>query len=199
MAISALAVTTAKSHAHQRFLDKPSSSYDPTSSSTCSFSSKPKNNAKMLCLAASNFVSKKGVLDVGIGLLAASVLSLTPLDANATRIEYYATVADPPCELNFVPSGLGYCDVTPGTGEKAPYSELINVRFQLQYLFIIIIVIAAFCFSFSVPCICVLWHNCKRLLVLSFLVGYGLWWSGGCGVFAWKENPQECQEELQHK
>ncbi|KAF3441018.1 hypothetical protein FNV43_RR19304 [Rhamnella rubrinervis] len=70
---------------------------------------------------------------MGIGLLAASVLSFAPLDANATRIEYYATVADPPCVLNFVPSGLGYCDLSPGTGEKAPYSELINVHYTARF------------------------------------------------------------------
>lgn len=137
MAISALAVTTAKTRAHQCFLTKSSSSHEPTSSSsssTCSFSSKPNNIAKKLSSAASNFVTKKSVLDMGIGLLAASVLSFAPLDANATRIEYYATVADPPCVLNFVPSGLGYCDLSPGTGEKAPYSELINVSFQFQVL-----------------------------------------------------------------
>ncbi|KAG6768407.1 hypothetical protein NC652_019342 [Populus alba x Populus x berolinensis] len=55
--------------------------------------------------------TKKCILDVGLGLLAASVLAFPPLDAEATRIEYYATVADPPYELNFVPSALGYCDV----------------------------------------------------------------------------------------
>ncbi|KAI3700538.1 hypothetical protein L2E82_45169 [Cichorium intybus] len=44
------------------------------------------------------------------------------------RIEYYATVAEPSCELQFAPSGLGYCDVAPGFGVEAPYSELINVN-----------------------------------------------------------------------
>ncbi|KAJ6916906.1 hypothetical protein NC652_019342 [Populus alba x Populus x berolinensis] len=66
--------------------------------------------------------TKKCILDVGLGLLAASVLAFPPLDAEATRIEYYATVADPPYELNFVPSALGSGVV------DAQYNELINVR-----------------------------------------------------------------------
>lgn len=65
---------------------------------------------------------------MGLGLLAASIVSLTPLeDANATRIEYYATTADPPCEFNFARSGLGYCDIAVGSGPDAPYGQLINV------------------------------------------------------------------------
>ena len=69
---------------------------------------------------------------MGLGLLAASVLAFSPLDAEATRIEYYATVADPPCDLNFVPSGLGYCDISVGSGVDAPYNELINVSLTVQ-------------------------------------------------------------------
>lgn len=64
---------------------------------------------------------------MGIGVLAASVLALSPLDANATRIEYYATVGEPLCEFRYVPSGLGYCDLAVGSGEEVPYNELINV------------------------------------------------------------------------
>lgn len=72
--------------------------------------------------------TKKRISQVGLGLLAASIVSLTPLDdANATRIEYYATTADPPCEFNFVRSGLGYCDIAVGSGPDAPYGQLINV------------------------------------------------------------------------
>ncbi|KAK9065091.1 hypothetical protein SSX86_016474 [Deinandra increscens subsp. villosa] len=70
----------------------------------------------------------------GVGLLAASMLLLSsPLDANATRIEYYATVAEPPCELQFAPSGLGYCDVAAGFGEEAPYSTLINIHYTARF------------------------------------------------------------------
>ncbi|KAI3737104.1 hypothetical protein L2E82_27099 [Cichorium intybus] len=48
------------------------------------------------------------------------------------RIEYYATVAEPSCELQFAPSGLGYCDVAPGFGVEAPYSELINIHYTAR-------------------------------------------------------------------
>ncbi|GKC19699.1 photosynthetic NDH subunit of lumenal location 4, chloroplastic [Tanacetum coccineum] len=82
--------------------------------------------ASSLSHSSSNI--KKKLLDVGVGLLAAaSMLVASPLDANATRIEYYATVAEPPCEMQFAPSGLGYCDVAVGFGQQAPYSTLINV------------------------------------------------------------------------
>lgn len=71
---------------------------------------------------------------MGLGLLAASVVSLTPLeDAVATRIEYYATTADPPCEFNFVRSGLGYCDIAVGSGPDAPYGQLINVHYTARF------------------------------------------------------------------
>lgn len=73
------------------------------------------------------FDLKKRITNVGVGLLASSVMALTPLDADATRIEYYATTADPPCDFNFVRSGLGYCDLDVGSGEEAPYAQLINV------------------------------------------------------------------------
>ncbi|KAJ0770549.1 putative peptidylprolyl isomerase [Helianthus annuus] len=76
---------------------------------------------------------KKGLAGVGIGLLAASMLLSSPLDANATRIEYYATVAEPPCDLQFAPSGLGYCDLDPGFGEQAPYSTLINIHYTARF------------------------------------------------------------------
>ncbi|KAF4366771.1 hypothetical protein G4B88_022064, partial [Cannabis sativa] len=70
--------------------------------------------------------TKKWVFDVGIGILTASIVAISPLDAEATRIVYYATVADPPCDFNFANSGLGYCEVQPSTGVEAPYGELIN-------------------------------------------------------------------------
>lgn len=77
--------------------------------------------------------TKRPVLDVGIGLLAASVVALSPLEATATRIEYYATVGEPNCELNFAKSGLGYCDVAVGSGEEAPFGELINVHYTARF------------------------------------------------------------------
>lgn len=136
MAVSAaLAVTTVKTHTHQCFLAKRSS-YEPTSSSSCSLSSKTNNDAKLSL--ASNFVNKKCVLDVGVGILAASIVCFSPMDANATRIEYYATVADPPCDLSFVSSGLGFCDVSSGSGQEAPYGELINVSSYYFRIFFIL-------------------------------------------------------------
>lgn len=69
---------------------------------------------------------------MGVGLLAAaSMVFSSPLDATATRIEYYATVAEPSCDLQFAPSGLGFCDLAVGFGEQAPYSTLINVSYMI--------------------------------------------------------------------
>lgn len=77
---------------------------------------------------------KKPFLEVGFGLLAASLLILSPLEnANATRLNYYATVEEPSCDLKFVPSGLGYCDLVVGSGLEAPYNQLINVSFIILY------------------------------------------------------------------
>ncbi|KAL8478942.1 hypothetical protein ACS0TY_030723 [Phlomoides rotata] len=94
----------------------------------------PKPRGLHGCRASSNsnaapFTNlKKQVLGVAAGILAATaVAAATPLEAAATRIEYYATVSEPSCELNFVKSGLGYCDVVVGSGEEVPFAELINV------------------------------------------------------------------------
>ncbi|KAG9134433.1 hypothetical protein Leryth_024976 [Lithospermum erythrorhizon] len=78
-------------------------------------------------------INKTHILQLGVGLLAASMVITTPLDANATRLNYYATVADPPCELNYVRSGLGYCDLNVGSGVKAPRGELINVHYTARF------------------------------------------------------------------
>jgi peptidylprolyl isomerase len=138
MAVSTLTVTTPKllslqTFNHKSFFTAKSSSSSP---SFCSGSSRScfsnADNAKLSIPSVSS--TKKRVFDMGIGLLAASVLAMSPLDANATRIEYYATVGEPLCELNFVKSGLGYCDVSVGSGEKAPYAELIDVSFNLNWV-----------------------------------------------------------------
>ncbi|XP_065876479.1 photosynthetic NDH subunit of lumenal location 4, chloroplastic [Euphorbia lathyris] len=85
-------------------------------------------------LSSNSFsTTKKRILNVGLGLLAASFLTFAPLEANATRIEYYATVADPLCDFNFVRSGLGYCDLSAGSGVEAPYGELINVHYTARF------------------------------------------------------------------
>ena len=130
MAISALTIQTPNFHSHQTF--NPTKSFfttttKPTSSCSC-FSNT--DNAKLSPATASTSATKKRVFEMGIGLLAASVMALSPLDANATRVEYYATVEEPSCELNFVRSGLGYCDILVGSGEEVPYSQLIDVSFN---------------------------------------------------------------------
>lgn len=100
-----------------------------SSSSSSRLSSKQAHNTKQQQQQLS-FDPKKRFFEVGIGLLASSVIALTPLEADATRIEYYATTADPPCEFSFARSGLGYCDIASGSGVEAPYGELINVSLQ---------------------------------------------------------------------
>ncbi|XP_061345305.1 photosynthetic NDH subunit of lumenal location 4, chloroplastic [Gastrolobium bilobum] len=76
---------------------------------------------------------KNPFVGIGIGVVAASVMGLTPLDADATRIEYYATVGEPLCELNYAKSGLGYCDIVEGVGDEAPLGELINVHYTARF------------------------------------------------------------------
>ncbi|XP_073156659.1 photosynthetic NDH subunit of lumenal location 4, chloroplastic [Henckelia pumila] len=77
---------------------------------------------------------KKQAMGFAAGLLAAAaVAAATPLEADATRIEYFATVSDPSCELNFVRSGLGYCDVAVGSGEEVPFAELINIHYTARF------------------------------------------------------------------
>ncbi|KAK9142877.1 hypothetical protein Syun_012277 [Stephania yunnanensis] len=77
--------------------------------------------------------AKNRLFDCGMGLLLASMVVGSPMEANATRIEYYATVGEPLCELNFVRSGLGYCDVAVGSGNEAPYNELINIHYTARF------------------------------------------------------------------
>ncbi|CAK9185774.1 unnamed protein product [Ilex paraguariensis] len=112
MAVSTLPFLTSKLTL-QTLNPKPSINFRATASST------PHSKSP-------HYINKNRILEVGVGLLAASMVGLTPLDAEATRVEYYATVAEPSCELNFARSGLGYCDVAVGSGEEAPYGELIN-------------------------------------------------------------------------
>lgn len=66
-------------------------------------------------------------------MAAASMVLGFALDADATRIEYYATVAEPSCDLNYVRSGLAYCDLVIGSGPQAPYNELINVHYTARF------------------------------------------------------------------
>lgn len=73
----------------------------------------------------SSFYSRRRLVEVGMGVLALPLFSVS--EANATRIQYYATVGEKLCDMNFVKSGLGYCDVSVGTGPQPPRGELINV------------------------------------------------------------------------
>ncbi|KAL8248963.1 hypothetical protein R6Q59_005831 [Mikania micrantha] len=115
-----LQLRTTTSHRHCTTVKASSSSSSSSSHSALdSTTSNPNNNKRLASL--------------GVGLLAASMLLSSPLDANATRIEYYATVAEPPCELQFAPSGLGYCDIAVGFGEEAPYSTLINIHYTARF------------------------------------------------------------------
>ncbi|KAF3970603.1 hypothetical protein ACB098_02G201700 [Castanea mollissima] len=133
MAVSALTIQTPNFHSLQTF--NPTKSFftttKPTSSSCPCFSNT--DNAKLSTATASTSATKKRVFEMGIGLLAASVMALSPLDANATRVEYYATVEEPSCELNFVRSGLGYCDILVGSGEEVPYSQLIDMHYTARF------------------------------------------------------------------
>uniref|UniRef100_A0A0F7H197 peptidylprolyl isomerase n=1 Tax=Monsonia marlothii TaxID=163685 RepID=A0A0F7H197_9ROSI len=91
------------------------------------------SNAKLSWKLNSIAPINKCLFHVGIGLLAASAFVLSPIDANATRIEYYATVGEPSCELNYVRSGLAYCDVSAGPGEPVPRGELINIHYTARF------------------------------------------------------------------
>ncbi|WOL08677.1 hypothetical protein Cni_G17430 [Canna indica] len=69
----------------------------------------------------------------GVGAALLVVASPFAGNANATRIEYYATVGEPLCDMNFARSGLGYCDVAVGTGVEAPRGELINIHYTARF------------------------------------------------------------------
>ncbi|KAB2597353.1 peptidyl-prolyl cis-trans isomerase FKBP16-2 [Pyrus ussuriensis x Pyrus communis] len=128
MAVSALIVTTPMPLAQTQSLNPPPttslSSFKPTSTCSCSCSSS----------SSSSFSATQQVLNgCGMRLLASSIMALSPLEADATRIEYYATVGEPLCELNFVLSGLGFYDVSVGSGVEAPRGELINIHYTARF------------------------------------------------------------------
>ncbi|XP_022773865.1 photosynthetic NDH subunit of lumenal location 4, chloroplastic-like [Durio zibethinus] len=129
MATSALAIATAKPLAHHFYNFKSPS--PPSFFCSCSSSLPPPNEVKLFL--NSKPAAKKCAFNVGVGLLAASILAFSPLDADATRIEYFATVGEPQCELNYVSSGLGYCDVIVGSGEEAPRGELVNIHYTARF------------------------------------------------------------------
>ncbi|TKY60319.1 Photosynthetic NDH subunit of lumenal location 4 [Spatholobus suberectus] len=86
---------------------------------------------KVSCAAHNNH--KNPLVGIGIGVVTACVVGFTALDADATRIEYYATVGEPLCQYNYVKSGLGYCDIVEGFGDEAPLGELINVHYTARF------------------------------------------------------------------
>ncbi|XP_027364001.1 photosynthetic NDH subunit of lumenal location 4, chloroplastic [Abrus precatorius] len=88
---------------------------------------------KVSCAPHNHNNNKNPLVGIGIGVVTAWVMGFTALNADATRIEYYATVGEPLCELNYVKSGLGYCDIVEGTGDEAPLGELINVHYTARF------------------------------------------------------------------
>lgn len=108
------------------------------------FRAKPASKTILRCLCSNDREcgeTTKKRWEVGavvFGAIAATVMAITPMEADATRIEYYATVGEPPCDLTFVRSGLGFCDLRIGTGKEAPYYELIDVSIVFVYIFIFI-------------------------------------------------------------
>ncbi|XP_010027814.2 photosynthetic NDH subunit of lumenal location 4, chloroplastic [Eucalyptus grandis] len=144
MALSTLTLTTPKPHNPLHALSPkpsplskppPSSSPSPPPSFPPRFSrscSSLATNARMRA-SSSSAAGKALALNVGVGFLAASVLVMSPLDADATRVEYYATVGEPTCELSFASSGLGFCDVVVGSGVEVPRGELVNVHYTARF------------------------------------------------------------------
>lgn len=182
MAIStAIVSATTSKPLHLHILQKPIS-FSSFKSTHCSVNpSRPSGADSKSSLEMISSI-RRGFFDMGVGLLAASMLVLTPLEANATRIEYYATVGEPSCDLNFAKSGLGYCDVAVGTGVEPPYGELINVSLLainwefliLGFFFFLISYVGMFCL-FGIDRIFLLgfcsWVLCFWLLwCLSYLV-----------------------------
>ncbi|KAF3634171.1 Photosynthetic NDH subunit of lumenal location 4, chloroplastic [Capsicum chinense] len=118
MSVSSLSFTPPKLQTLQAFTTKPTTA--ATFKACSSHQSTPS-------------INKKQIFQVGVGILAASIVSSAPLNADATRIEYYATTAEPTCEFNYVHSGLGYCDLAVGSGEEAPYNQLVNIHYTARF------------------------------------------------------------------
>ncbi|XP_073011211.1 photosynthetic NDH subunit of lumenal location 4, chloroplastic [Typha latifolia] len=115
-----------KSHKSSTFCNKalafplsspPFSREEPTSTSSS-------------CSLDSISSTKRRFVELGIALLASPMVAP---DAKATRIEYYATVGEPLCDMSFAKSGLGYCDVAVGTGVRPPRGELINIHYTARF------------------------------------------------------------------
>ncbi|CAN8328645.1 unnamed protein product [Cochlearia groenlandica] len=130
MAISTLTLTSSLYTRSFRPITPTFFSSPSSSSLTCLCSSSSTTDCKPI---PTILAAKNRVFGMGLAFLAASILSLTPLDADATRIEYYATVGDPLCEYSYAKSGLGFCDIDVGFGEKAPRGVLVNVHYTARF------------------------------------------------------------------
>ncbi|KAK3159120.1 hypothetical protein QOZ80_2AG0145980 [Eleusine coracana subsp. coracana] len=102
-----------------------------SSASSSSSSSAPSTSSSAAPQAAP--AGRRGLLALGAGFLASAALLGQAGNAEATRIEYYATVGDKLCDLTQVKSGLAYCDVEVGTGVQPPRGELINVHYTARF------------------------------------------------------------------
>ncbi|XWS41524.1 hypothetical protein CRYUN_Cryun17cG0088800 [Craigia yunnanensis] len=69
---------------------------------------------------------------MGVGFFSASILAFLSLDADATKIEYFATVGEPQCELKYASSDLGYYDVIVEPTEEAPHGKLASMSSFLE-------------------------------------------------------------------
>ncbi|KAK9678642.1 hypothetical protein RND81_11G225000 [Saponaria officinalis] len=95
----------------------------------------PEKHSKTMLKPEKNAtIGRRKALEMAmIGTLAGSIVMGISSPANALRVEYYATTAEPSCEMNVVRSGLGYCDILVGSGPPVPYSELINVHYTARF------------------------------------------------------------------
>ncbi|XP_078444310.1 FK506-binding protein 16-2 [Wolffia australiana] len=103
----------------------PSSS---SSSCTCSGRIGEEDRSRSRSLEMGK-TTRRVMFGSGLGVLTA----LAAGEAGATRVEYYATVGDKLCDVNFVKSGLGYCDVQVGSGVSPPPGELINIHYTARF------------------------------------------------------------------
>uniref|UniRef100_A0ACD5YYZ5 Uncharacterized protein n=1 Tax=Avena sativa TaxID=4498 RepID=A0ACD5YYZ5_AVESA len=104
-----------------------------TTVAPCSSSSASPSTSTSSDATAPPAGSRRGVLALGAGFLASAALLCPAGDAKATRIEYYATVGEKLCDMDFAKSGLGYCDVAIGTGVQPKRNELINIHYTARF------------------------------------------------------------------
>lgn len=105
---------------HIRFTPSQAADFQENAASTSS----PSSNSESVSL------NRRRLFEMGVGLF---VSTFGISEAKATRIEYYATVGEKLCDMNFVKSGLGYCDVAVGNGVQPPPGELINIHYTARF------------------------------------------------------------------